>query len=153
LAVAEKPSVSEMAIAGQFVLHIGQTVQESWPQISGGLRTFFRNDPTVLDGDIAAFEFALAVVATQIQALPNLLLSDQAARIRSHVVRCLCSDEIGTYPAEAIDEYQAAWGRSLEMAEPPYFGIAYVLFDKLGASETSSVGGAVLLRPASRPPS
>ncbi len=142
-----EPKISEAVIAGQFVIHVCKGVQESWPKIVDELRQLFRDDASVLDDEFAPFEFALAVVATQMQALPNLLPPDQAARLRSHIVRCLCSDEVGTYPTEAIDEYQLAWDRSLQVPEPPYFGIASVLFDKLGCSEAVSIGKASFKSP------
>jgi hypothetical protein len=142
-----KQKISETAIAGQFVLHVCRGVEESWPKIAEELRELFRDDASVLDDQFAPFEFALAVVATQMQALPKLLSADQAARIRSHIVCCLCSDKLGTYPAEAIDEYQAAWDRSLQVPEPPYDRIASVLFDKFGCSDKVSIGKASFKSP------
>jgi|SRR6267143_5157999 len=133
----EKPLVSETTIARKFVFHVLQTVVECWPHLSGEVLRDYFSDPTVLDSEAAPYEFAFALAAVQIQALPNLFPADQAARIRSHVVRSLCSEDIGPYPAGAIEEYQAAWDRSLQMGEHPWFGVAAVLFDKL-ASETAS---------------
>ncbi|MGB5196443.1 MAG: hypothetical protein WBN64_05190 [Candidatus Deferrimicrobium sp.] len=69
-----KQKISETAIAGQFVLHVCRGVEESWPKIAEELRELFRDDASVLDDQFAPFEFALAVVATQMQALPNLRL-------------------------------------------------------------------------------
>jgi hypothetical protein len=142
-----KPKISEEVIAGQFVLHVCRGVEESWPKITDELRQLLHDDASVLDDQFAPFEFALAVIATQMQALSNLLPADQAGRLRSHIIRCLCSDELGTYPKEALDEYQAAWDRSLQVPEPPYFGIASVLFDKLGCSEALSIGRASFKSP------
>ncbi len=146
-AVTEKPRVSELNIAGQFVRHFFQSVQSSWPDIRKDLSGVLGEDAATLDGEIAPFEFVIAAIAVQIQALANLLPPDQAARIRDHVIRCLCSDELGTYPSDAIDEYQAAWDESLRMPEPPYHGIASVLYEKLGCSGTTSVGGTVFKSP------
>ena len=143
-----KKKVSETTIAGQFVFYVCHGVEESWPKIAEELRELFRGDASVLDDQDAPFEFALAVVSIQMQALPNLLSADQAARIRSHIVSCLCSDDkLGTYPAEAIDEYQAAWDRSLQVPEPGFDGIASVLFDKLGCLDKVSIGKASFKSP------
>jgi hypothetical protein len=51
-------------------------------------------------------------------------------------MRCISSPEHGTYPREAIREYQDAWHQSLEQGEPPFYGIASVLFDKLECKST-----------------
>jgi hypothetical protein len=112
------------------------------------LRQLIHDDALVLDDQFAPFEFALAVMVTQMQALPNLLPPEQAARLRSQIMECLCSDEtVGTYPKEAIEEYQSAWDRSLQVAEPPHFGIASVLWDKLGGSEAVSIDEASFRNP------
>jgi hypothetical protein len=136
--MSEKPRVSETAIARQFVLHVLQTAVECWPHLSQDvLRDYFAS-PTVLDTEAAPYECAFALAAVQIQALPNLFPTEQAARIRSHVVGWLCSicqgqpsEETRPYPAGAIEEYQVAWDRSLQVAEEPWLGAAAVLFDKL----------------------
>jgi hypothetical protein len=47
---------------------------------------------------------------------------------------------MGPYPAEAIEEYQAAWDGWLKMAEEPWLGIAAVLFDKLANRVASDPG-------------
>jgi hypothetical protein len=133
----EKPSVSETAIARQFVLNVLQAVEESWPRLRRESLCDLFQDPTVLDSEAAPYEFAFAAAAVQIQALSNLFPADQAARIRSHVVDRLCAFASGPYPAGAIEEYQAAWDRSLQMAEYPWFGVAAVLFDRL-ASDVAS---------------
>lgn len=67
-------------------------------------------------------------------------MSLPSARLRSHVVHWLCSEPIGPYPAEAIEEYQAAWDGWLKMAEEPWLGIAAVLFDKLANRVASDPG-------------
>lgn len=99
------------------------------------------------DQQYAGFEFMLAVIACQTQALPNLLPTDQAQRIRKHIMQCLSSPELGNYPSETIHEYQIAWDRSLQQGEPPYFGIAAILFDKLECKSTVKLGDASFKSP------
>jgi hypothetical protein len=137
-----KPRLSEAEAVQQFVLYILRGVEESWPQIAEQLREGFTEDAPRLDDQSTSFEFCLAVIASQIQALPNLLSADQAQRIRSQIVRCLSTEALGSYPSEAIDEYQAAWDQCLQSAEPPFYGVASVLYDKLGCSANVRIGSA-----------
>ena len=97
--------------------------------------------------DIRGFEFALAVIATQIQALPNLLSVEQAVRVRQYVLQCISSPDLGAYPGGAIQEYQIAWDHSLRDGEPPIYGVASVLFDKLGCGSTVKLGEATFKDP------
>jgi hypothetical protein len=136
-----KKKLSEMEAACQFVLMVMKGVQHHWPEIANELKGMFQAEPSILDDRYAIFEFSLAVVATQIQALPNLLPLDQANRIREYVLKCISSPELGEYPREAIQEYQNAWDQSLKKAEPPFYGIASVLFDKLGYQSTVKLAG------------
>ena len=137
-----KKKLSEMEAAGQFVLMVIKGVQQHWREIANELKGMFQAEDSISDGQYSGFEFALAVVATQIQALPNLLPSDQASRIREYVIQCISSPEMGQYPRQAIQEYQNAWDQSLEQAEPPFYGIASVLFDKLECRSTVKLGYA-----------
>jgi hypothetical protein len=131
-----KKKLSEIEVAGQFVLVVTKGVQRHWPEIVNELKSILQAEDFISDDRYASFEFALAVIASQIQALPNLLPSDQARRIREYVMQCLSSPELGSYPREAIQEYQNAWNQSLQQGEPPFYGIASVLFEKLECRST-----------------
>ena len=135
-----KPKLSEAEAAGQVVMSLFRALPGSWPSIADGLRPMLGDDASVLDDDLASYEFALAALAIQLQALPNLLPADQARRIRGHVLECLAIEELGTYPQETIAEYQQAWDDALRANEPPHIGIASVLFDNLGCSGSIAVG-------------
>ena len=134
--------LSEIKAAGQFVLMITKGVQQNWPEIAKELNSMFQAEESISDDQYACFEFVLAVIATQIQALSNLFFPDQARRIREYVVQCISSPDLGSYPRETIDEYQSAWDQSLQQGEPPFYGIASVLFDKLECRSTVEVGNA-----------
>ena len=121
----DKKTITETEIADQFVITVAKGVQESWPSIAKELSQLFQ----ISDDKNAAFEFALAVIATGIHALPNLLQQEQASRIRNYVLNCISSSaELGSYPKEA---YQDAWNASREQ------GIASVLYN---GSSSNRVG-------------
>src|SRR5437773_1689918 len=115
-----KKRLTETEAAGQFVLLVTKGVQQHWPQIVKELKGIFQAEDAISNDQYASFEFALAVIASQIQALPNLLPSHQASRIREYVLQCLSSPELGSYPRDAIEEYQNAWNQSLQEGEPPF---------------------------------
>jgi len=134
-----KKKLSEIEAAGQFVLMVTKGVQQHWPEIASELKGMFQAEDLISDDQYASFEFVLAVIATQLQTLPNLLTADQASRVREYVMQCISSPELKAYPREAIQEYQNAWDQSLQQGEPPFYGIASVLFDKLECRSTVEV--------------
>lgn len=142
-----KKKLPELEAAGQFVLMITKGVQQHWSGIANDLKDMFNAGEPILDEQYASFEFVLAVIACQIQALPNLLQADEARRIRQYIIQCISSPELGDYPSEAIQEYQNAWDQSLQQSEPPFYGIAAVLFDKLDCQSTVKRGDASFKSP------
>lgn len=139
--------ITEVEVAGYFTITILRNAQEHWSSISNELNQLFPNNKPISDDQYACFEFALAVIATQMQALPNLLSKEQSSRIRERILEGISSPELGSYPREAIAEYQEAWDMSLDQAEPAYFGIASVLFDKLECEDTTKMGEVVFKSP------
>lgn len=135
-----KKKLSEVEAAGQFVLMVTKGVQQHWPEIASELNGELKAEDSISDDQYAGFEFVLAVIATQIQALPNLLSADQAGRVREYVMQCISSAELGAYPREAIQEYQNAWDQALQQGKPPFHGIASVLFDKLENQSVVELG-------------
>lgn len=137
-----KKKLSETEAAGQFVLMVMNGVKQQWSTIASELKAIAQTEDSISDDRYAGFEFALAVVAIQVYALPKLLPSEQASRIKEHVVRCISSPDLGAYPREALEEYQRAWDKALHRSEPPFYGIASVLFDKLGCRSSVRLGNA-----------
>jgi len=137
-----KKKLSEAEAAGQFVLMATNGAQQNWPEIASELNGMLNAEDSFSDDQYAGFEFVLAVIATQIQALPNLLSADQASRVREYVMQCISSPDLETYPRGAIQEYQNAWDHSLQQGEPPFYGIASVLFDKLKCRGARELGEA-----------
>jgi len=136
-----KKKITESEAAGKFVITIARSAQEYWPSIAKELNQLVQSNKAISEDQYASFEFGLAVIATQIQALSNLLKQEQANRIRKYILECVSSPELGSYPRETIEEYQTVWDSSLEQGEPPYYGIASVLFDKLECEDTVELGG------------
>ena len=134
--------LSEFEAAVMFGLMITKGVKQHWPEIASELKAMLQAEDSISDDQYACFEFALAVIATQIQALPNLVPADQASRLREYVVQCISSPELGVYPREAMQEYQNAWDQAVEQVEPPFSGIASVLYDKLECRSTVEFGEA-----------
>ena len=69
-----KTEITEMKAAGYFVITMMRNAQEHWPSIANELNQLFPCNKPISDDQHACFEFALAVIATQMQALPNLLI-------------------------------------------------------------------------------
>jgi hypothetical protein len=135
-----KQRITEIEAAGQFVLAITKGVYDHWPSMARELNELPESGKPISEDQYAAFEFVLAVIAFQIQALPNLLSKEQADRIRNYILQCISTEELGSYPSDTIPEYQTAWDASIEQGESPFYGIASVLFDKLGCESTLEMG-------------
>lgn len=137
-----KEKISELQAAGQFVLSIVTPIQHEWPNIAADITRMLQLKQPISTDPYAGFEFALAVLAEEIQALPNLLPSEQADRIREHVLRCISSPDLGNYPRDAICEYESAWNQCIQQDEPPFGRMASILYDKLECQRTGEFGHA-----------
>ena len=143
-----KKKITEIEAAGLFVIAITKNIQEYWPSIAQELNQFLIEDQNVLPEDaFAGYEFCLAVIACQLQALPNLLNEEQAKRIREYVLQCISSPEHGSYPKDTIEEYQSGWDASLKKGKIPFESIAYILFHKLECDSSVEVGGIKYIEP------
>ena len=131
MALFGKKKLSEVEAAGQFVIMVTKGSQQHWPEIARELNGMLKAENSIPEDQWTSFEFVLAVIATQIQALPNLLSADQASRVREYVMQCISSPQLEGYPRETIQEYQNAWDQALQQGEPPFYEIASVLFDKI----------------------
>src|SRR5687768_8482151 len=139
---ANKEKLSELEAAGQFVVSIVKPIQHDWSKIAAEITCMLQLKQAISTDPYAAFEFALAVLAVEIQALPNLVPAAQAVRIREHVLRGISSPDLGSYPRDAISEYQRAWDQCIRQGEAPFDGIASVLYDKLESQSTVEFGHA-----------
>jgi len=147
LELFDKKKLPEIEAAGHFVITIAKDVQEHWSSIVAELNEIFKSDDSISDDEYTGFEFTLAVISTQIQALNNLLPKDQADRIREYILQCISSPELGSYPRDTIAEYQNAWDESISQGEPPFFGVASVLYDKLECKDKVELENAKFKSP------
>ncbi len=132
---AEKPGITEQAAARHFVMDFVENVEKNWPSIHSTL-TCLPGAERLFDhvsGEWVQFEFAFASIALEMQALPNLLASDQAQRVRDHVMgRLGTTPDIGDLAVEAIKVYELAWKNALAKLEPPFGEVASAFYDRLG---------------------
>ena len=142
-----KKKISELEAAGIFVVSMVRGVQDTWPSIVSELASLLGEDVQRMDTEQVKFDFVLAVIAVQMQALSNLFPADQAARIREHVLKCISSPDLGTYPIDSLKEYEHAWKASLDAREPPWGSLASILYDKIGCNKSVSVGDAKVKSP------
>jgi len=150
MGLSGKKELSEIEAAGQFVLWVCESVKQQWPKISNEINTMFKEigiEDALSEENLDAFEFILAVTAIQVQALPNLLPSDQALRIREIIIQCISSPDLGSYPRETIEEYQSAWDQSPQQGNRPWDGIASVLYDKLDFRSNVKLGSTNIKNP------
>ena len=68
-----KKELREFEASSQFVLMVTEGVQRQWPEIVNELKGIFHVDKSMSNDNYDSFEFVLAVIACQIQALQNLL--------------------------------------------------------------------------------
>ena len=62
----EKNTVTEVEAAGQFVVEICRSAEESWPSIAQALNQLLKSKKLNPESKFDAFEFGLVVIATQI---------------------------------------------------------------------------------------
>ncbi len=145
--VAVKPGKSEIEAAAEFVLSIIQQTQADLPIVCSTLEFFDPIFSSLSADTFAAYEFNLAVISTQLHALPNFFPLEISSRIRSHVLNSIAIDDVGNYPVCTIGEYDSVWELAIEHAELPHAGVASILYDKLGLSASVSIGGQKLKDP------
>ena len=141
----ENEEISEQEIAAQFILHYCTIIPKRWPAIVSELNGVLKT--SIQDLPVISYEFALAAIAVQIQALPNLLSETQAARIRQYIFECLTTEDVGSYPVEMIQQYEEVWAKALEIPENPVTHIAAALYDNLGCNSSVSIGDAKFKNP------
>jgi hypothetical protein len=145
-----KPQLSEQNAAEHFLGDMFNAVKSEWPRISEEISRIFEDNTSSLETTRAPFEFCLAVIATEIQALPNLFQPKQATRIQSHIINHLTSlSDLKELIAGAMTAYQTAWDEYGRRREPPWYGIASVLYDRLGCTANISIGSRNYKSPTS----
>ena len=134
-----KKKVTEMEAASLFLIPILKNSKEKWPFIAEKLNKLFEHKE-FKKTQFAAMEFCFAVIALQTLALPNLLELEKAERILEYILTMISNPELGTYPRDMIKKYQDEWNAYFKRSEPPYYGIASVLYDALECKKIYEVG-------------
>ena len=136
-----KKRVSELEAAALFVHETLKTVRDRWAAASGEFRFLLEDQAELLDDPWVQYEFAMAVIAVQSQALPNLLPAPRAVVIHALIRQCLDVPELDGVGVDAFDVYHDAWLDGLESGEMPFAEVASTLFDRLELTQTNEVGG------------
>ena len=121
---SSKTTIREIDFASSFVMNLNISVKKEWPGIIKGWELQIPND-------VALFEFFMAVLSTQILALPNFLPANQAIRMKDHFLRAISIPEFGTLPIDAFREYQNAWDSAEQKGELGADSIVNAVYDKL----------------------
>lgn len=129
-----KKKISEKAAARLFVQMAVEYSQEYWPKFAAEWCQIFPEQEQALFNPEAQFEFSIAVISMQLQALPNLFPADQAERLLQYVFEGFLMVNDGPYICESIKEYLKAsqHPQAPEKLEYPGTEIASFLFDRLG---------------------
>jgi len=152
--------IAESEGAALFVNRTMSATKDRWPAICYDLQQSLGANCAFDTGPHSRFEFALAVIGVELQALPNLLPPDQARRTRDLVYEFLILPGETGYPSayatDTVGEYEREW-RAAEAAltDPPASGppntpwdaVAAMLYDRLGFSAALELGGVEYKHP------
>jgi len=146
--------ITEMKAAALFCNTMLSSVDKAWPGIRKQLLPRLGKGFSFENESDAQYEFALAGIAIQLQALPNLLPPDQAQRVRALVDGCLMlpadTGHPETYALDVVRVYEGAWDRSDEiMADPsgteppnmPHDDVAGELLNRWRCTAVTQIGG------------
>ena len=136
-----KKKVAEHQAAGAFVVGVLQHARGAWPMVVEQHKALLAKKGDVLADDAwAAFEFAVAVLVVESQAIANVLPADQAERVVSFVLRSIDSPDLKGQGSEAFGQYSDAWTGALEDNEMPFNAVAAVLYDRLELDAQTQIG-------------
>lgn len=138
---------TERAIADDFVRAAFDNAVESLPAVCSGLREFF-TEFSLVDGARAPRDLAAAIVALEIQALPNLFPSAQAGRLRYHVLRSL-TFRYGEHVASEVRAYEEIFRGQLRNGLNPFERVSERLLHRFTHKEVANNDGAFVVRPVS----
>jgi len=129
-----RKTMSEREAADFFIVTLIESATEVWPQVAESLlKVTDKREAEKMHTFKAEFEFAMACLAEECQALPSLFPPEQAKRIRRHVEDLLSSLSCPEVECQAIDcfrAYSKAWEDGLTTAPllfpmfPPGSGVA-----------------------------
>lgn len=136
-----KPKLREGEVAALFVRTLLQETLAAWPTLVGQWRELLQVELRKLDSKWAEFEFGMACIAIQAQAIVNLFPKEQAARLSAAVLAVLDAPDLASAGLEAYSVYSAAWTDALQANTRPHDAIAAVFFDRVGLRDAVDVAG------------
>ena len=85
----------------------------------------------------------MALIAVQMQALPNLLPSQQAVRLKTYILEGISfeSEYWTTLYRELIKEYDSTWQVALSKQQPPHESIGSLLYDQFNCEQKITFEG------------
>src|SRR5436309_2506275 len=88
-----RKKVGEHKAAGAFIFAMLERAHQAWPCIVKELEPLLGETAAELTEEWASFEFALATMACESQAVHNLLPADQAQRVDEWVLHCMMAHD------------------------------------------------------------
>mgnify|MGYP001620200477 CR=1 FL=1 len=115
-----------------FVQSILKAGRDTWPGLVRNVQSLLEHDTAKINQDLAAFEFSIACLACQAEAIPNLFPGQQGARILWHTLDTIRNLPFGGVAIEAFGNYKTTWSRALEQGEIPSDAVANLLCERIG---------------------
>jgi hypothetical protein len=113
-----KKTVTESVIAAAFVQYVRESVAADWPGIYMKLKASAGERFHVEDEATACVDLILAVIAVDMQALPNLFPGEQAQRLHSWVLSAINTPDYSEYRTSEAEAYSEAWRSALNSVQP-----------------------------------
>jgi hypothetical protein len=129
-----RPKITEAKVSSDYVTTILATVHHDWAFHVRNMQLVFEiaGSKKILNFDsFAPYEFTLAVITMQMQELKEHFLRSAAKRIRNQIIQCLQTEEVGSYPIAAIEDYEQEWINALSSNQNPVFALAGVFAEHL----------------------
>ena len=118
-----KKTMMEQEAAARFVQYLMQAAREAWPTIESSMKEFYKDKFIVEEEKIAAYNLGLALIAQDLQAVPNLFPPDQAKRLEEWVYDCVDIEDWGEYAKEEVKKYGEKFQHDLNNHENPIYAI------------------------------
>ena len=110
-----KPIITEQEAVVSYLQGSLENARSNWPEIRNNLKSTFGNQFVVKDEAVATFDLYLAIIAMDLQSLPNLFPIEQAKRIEHFILKCLGRiEEWGKYSVEEVQAYSTLFRDELK---------------------------------------
>jgi hypothetical protein len=145
--VHKRKRYTERAIAEDFVQAAFDNAAEALSAICSGLGEF-SSEFSLADRQRAVRDLAAAIIALEIQALPNLFPPPMAGRLRSHVLNYL-TFKYGEYAASEVRAYEEIFRGELKSGRHPGERVSERLLHRLTHKELLYGGDGFTVNPIS----